>query len=1169
MRSGLAAFVVVGVLAALPLAASGPEAGRSLSFEQRVACQTAIEEVYFRHRLWPQDNPGPKPAFSVAVPRSVVARKVEDALVMSTALAERYRSPIAPADLQAELDRMARGSRDPQMLGEIFAALGNDATRAAECLARPALAARRLRTAYAASPSPTHRSFDAWWADASADKSALAAFSQPVSNYRLPALATPPGCTDNTWSPTSQAPTPPGVDGEAGAGRNNTPLVWTGAEAILWGGGSFCPVAEACFLNSGLTYTPATNTWSAMSSDLAPEARNYHAAVWTGSSMIVWGGGFNLNTGGRYDPAANSWTPTNTSGAPTGRVSMTAVWTGSRMIIWGGLVNGPTGVVVVNTGGLYDPLTNSWSPTSTASAPAPRGEHTAVWTGTKMIVWGGTGLGGTRLNSGGAYDPAKPAASSWSALSQDGAPSSRGQHTAVWTGTRMIVWGGVDVGAHQLGSGGVYNPGGPVAWTATSPVLEPEARTLHTAVWTGKEMIVWGGFNNNSYPGIGGRYNPATDKWTPTSTLFAPGPRHSHAAVWTGTEMIVWGGYGNPTNRFALWGDGARYCADSEYRWVALGDSYAAGEGAGPDHYLYGTDYLPFNSCHRADTAYSQVASDNVFTLRASSFFACSGAEISNVLPAVDGGTPQCVVSAPCVPFTPPDSIPQLDHSELANAELVTISIGGVDAQFSPALYACFDQPDCSTYTPPELTENLITFMPANIANLKIHLQRAFSTIRSKAPHADIRVLGYPRFFPTDSTRQTCPALSDTCFGTWSPAEQTWLNSLVPLLNTAIEQAALDAHVNFVKVAETFAGHEICGPQGSWFVPPYSGNRLLCVAKYWVRGARALFHPTVTGHVQGYRKALAANIAAVPVGSGLSRLAPPPTAEELEDLKRRVQAADAELPTLDNLPIAIVAPACDGIAVPGQMVSISGDGFAAGATITVYLNAPGPQVLRTLNADGTGRFATTVPLPADVAPQPFAQLEAAGTGANAQPRVLMGFVVVGPSLAVDSEGDGTPDACDTCPTVSNPDQADADLDGLGDACDPCPNDFLNACMADFNTVPPCRLVDTRTTMDEPALSPASPRLLEVTTRCGIPTTAKMVVANITVVGADGGGHLQVWPADQPRPNTSVINFSAGQTRANNAVLVLSSDGLGRLAVQPVVVGGGTVQLIIDVSGYFE
>ena len=67
------------------------------------------------------------------------------------------------------------------------------------------------------------------------------------------------------------------------------------------------------------------------------------------------------------------------------------------------------------------------------------------------------------------------------------------------------------------------------------------ARIFHTAVWTGSEMIVWGGLNGVSL-NTGGRYNPSTNSWTATSTTSAPDARAYHTAVWTGTQMIVWGG---------------------------------------------------------------------------------------------------------------------------------------------------------------------------------------------------------------------------------------------------------------------------------------------------------------------------------------------------------------------------------------------------------------------------------------------------------------------------------------------------------------------------------------------------------------------------------------------------------------------------------------------------
>src|SRR5205807_653298 len=183
--------------------------------------------------------------------------------------------------------------------------------------------------------------------------------------------------------------------------------------------------------------------------------RDSHTAVWTGSEMIVWGGGSfpSLNTGGRYDPATDSWTATSTTNAPNGRFRHSAVWTGSEMIVWGGLFY-DNGYMYVNSGGRYDPATDSWTATSTTSAADPRYIHTAVWTGSEMIVWGG--YAGSFLNTGGRYDPATD---SWAAMTTTNAPDPRYSHTAVWTGSEMIVWGGYDYNySRYLNTGGRHDP---------------------------------------------------------------------------------------------------------------------------------------------------------------------------------------------------------------------------------------------------------------------------------------------------------------------------------------------------------------------------------------------------------------------------------------------------------------------------------------------------------------------------------------------------------------------------------------------------------------------------------------------------------------------------------------------------------------------------------------
>jgi N-acetylneuraminic acid mutarotase len=230
------------------------------------------------------------------------------------------------------------------------------------------------------------------------------------------------------------------------------------------------------------------------------------------------------------------------------------------MIIWGGYDYSTS---YVNTGGKYNPPTDSWTATSTTNAPVARDSHTAIWTGNEMVVWGGEFFDNVAhgLDTGGQYNPET---NSWTATSMTNAPTGRFLHTVVWTGSEMIVWGGFDSSSSPLNTGGRYNPVTD-SWTAISTTNAPTGRYLHTAVWTGSEMIVWGGGDGSSVsPNSGGRYNPATDSWTATSMINAPTGRATHTAIWTGNEMIVWGGGSMP-----FLNTGGRYNPGTD-SWIAI-----------------------------------------------------------------------------------------------------------------------------------------------------------------------------------------------------------------------------------------------------------------------------------------------------------------------------------------------------------------------------------------------------------------------------------------------------------------------------------------------------------------------------------------------------------------------------------------------------------------------
>lgn len=387
------------------------------------------------------------------------------------------------------------------------------------------------------------------------------------------------------WTATS---VPPGT-------RTGATRLWTGSRVIVWGGCWDQGVGGCQVDGRGEWYEPAADTWGLIDDNLAETTAMDHVAVWTGTHMVAFGGdaffGKAKDTGIRYHAATNTWQSTRasvgvpmpfgstvwtgtaaisyggdpsffslaysttsiaqyddvwtfaTTGTPTDRFQHTASWTGSRMIVWGGgTMTGSNNLTEnTSTGGRYDPVTASWQATSLTGAPSPRRQHTAVWSGSRLIVFGGTN-GTTSLGDGARYDPVTD---TWSPISSVGAPSPRHRHVAVWTGSEMIVWGGT-AGSAFLDDGARYNPATD-SWTpiASSPQLS--GRADPGAVWTDSQLIVWGGQDTSTTTtSTGAAYTPG-GSWAALPTGNAPAARMHPAVAWLGTKLFVWGGPGTPT----------------------------------------------------------------------------------------------------------------------------------------------------------------------------------------------------------------------------------------------------------------------------------------------------------------------------------------------------------------------------------------------------------------------------------------------------------------------------------------------------------------------------------------------------------------------------------------------------------------------------------------------
>ncbi len=327
--------------------------------------------------------------------------------------------------------------------------------------------------------------------------------------------------------------------------RSNVAGAWTGQQFFLWGG----EVGVAIYASSGALYDPSGDQWQLVSTLNPPTARKSHSILWDGSEAIVWGGfsysGY-LSSGGRYNPNSQIWTPTSTVGVPAARDGHIAVWTTSRMLVWGGRNNSG----LRNDGALYDPIQDSWLTLTNANPPTAAKNAAGVWAGDRFLVWGGRGpfgdlASGAQLRFSDSTSPTQ-----WVTFSTSGAPSPRSLHTAVWTGQRLLVWGGSSDGT-ALGDGAGYDPVLDT-WTPISSTNAPAARFGHSAIWTGQEMVVFGGESGAGSLASGGAYNPATGKWRALTSSGTPIARSGAAAVWSGTEILIFGGVSNGSPVAAL-----------------------------------------------------------------------------------------------------------------------------------------------------------------------------------------------------------------------------------------------------------------------------------------------------------------------------------------------------------------------------------------------------------------------------------------------------------------------------------------------------------------------------------------------------------------------------------------------------------------------------------------
>lgn len=176
------------------------------------------------------------------------------------------------------------------------------------------------------------------------------------------------------------------------AGRQQTAGVWTGSELIVVDGNN----TDGKVFANAAAYNPANRSWRRLPP--MPEARTGATVTWNGREVLVVGGQGRFSNlarpyadGVAYNPASNAWR--RLPAMDSGRIWHTAVCTSRQLLVWGGRTRAGDSWTAPAHGLAYDRAANHWSPLPRSPLPRSplrgRTGHLAVWTGSQMLIWGG------------------------------------------------------------------------------------------------------------------------------------------------------------------------------------------------------------------------------------------------------------------------------------------------------------------------------------------------------------------------------------------------------------------------------------------------------------------------------------------------------------------------------------------------------------------------------------------------------------------------------------------------------------------------------------------------------------------------------------------------------------------------------------------------------------
>jgi hypothetical protein len=544
-------------------------------------------------------------------------------------------------------------------------------------------------------------------------------------------------------------------------------------------------------------------------------------------------------------------------------------------------------------------------------------------------------------------------------------------------------------------------PGQPATCTVTVPsAVSGQAPPTGTVSFASSDP--------GSFTGSPCSLSPAGNSVASCQVTYTP------SSVGSGSHIITATYGGDPANPAAIGSTRVTVQAapTRPLRYVALGDSFSAGQGAPP--FIDGTDG-PQDYCHRSTVAYSQLlAQAYSISWQNLRFEACSGAQTSNIYntdPA-PAGYWEGYDQTPSAGEAPQMSQTGVDPT----ASLVTMSVGGNNAGFVPELKTCIEQMveavlanssvdgiplswlgfkagDPSCVDNPLFVKSVndgIDSVPPLLVTNDPNNPGLYQELRQRTSSTDTSIIiaDYPHLFGDTNAEQTCLPLAFII----TPADEQFFNQAADRLDTNLQTAAAQAGVNFVDVRPEFSGHGVCGNGGDWIngLSFASGTGMPDNACSLALGPVCLipalpiagsFHPNASGQA-GYAAAIEAYISAAtsrtPEGFPTNPAPdPPPAAPATTTSAATIATAATTAPTTPPIaihelgvqPVTASTAACEGTFQAGQTLTAAGGGFGPGATVSLYVTSPGlgstgSQQVGSATADANGNISATIRVPA-------------------------------------------------------------------------------------------------------------------------------------------------------------------------------------------------------------